>query len=114
MISPQVAGAAVIFEVQRSSRSEARKEELRRQELEVFGVSLPFLTVPFFCFLNQKNCVFNSFEFVLGYFFNNLLSSKCIMLLLLRAGVYDFGIYIHVLSGLAHSKYLYSPDAQLS
>ncbi|KAL0560092.1 hypothetical protein IC582_000486 [Cucumis melo] len=29
-----VAGAAVIFEVQRSSRSEARKEELRRQELE--------------------------------------------------------------------------------
>ncbi|XP_057948663.1 OPA3-like protein [Malania oleifera] len=30
-----VAGAAVIFEVQRSSRSEARKEELRRQEFEV-------------------------------------------------------------------------------
>ncbi|KAL3715046.1 hypothetical protein ACJRO7_006872 [Eucalyptus globulus] len=30
----QVAGAALIFEVQRSSRSEARKEELRRQELE--------------------------------------------------------------------------------
>ncbi|KAF5481373.1 hypothetical protein F2P56_002030 [Juglans regia] len=30
-----VAGAAVIFEVQRSSRSEARKEELRRQELQV-------------------------------------------------------------------------------
>ncbi|KAL5571058.1 hypothetical protein UlMin_020655 [Ulmus minor] len=29
-----VAGAAVIFEVQRSSRSEARKEELRRQELQ--------------------------------------------------------------------------------
>ncbi|KAM7495071.1 hypothetical protein LguiB_029680 [Lonicera macranthoides] len=29
-----VAGAAVIFEVQRSSRSEARKEELRKQELE--------------------------------------------------------------------------------
>ncbi|XP_010260369.1 PREDICTED: OPA3-like protein [Nelumbo nucifera] len=29
-----VAGAALIFEVQRSSRSEARKEELRRQELE--------------------------------------------------------------------------------
>ncbi|KAL1325275.1 hypothetical protein HN51_035358 [Arachis hypogaea] len=29
-----VAGAAVIFEVQRSSRSEARKEELRRQEIE--------------------------------------------------------------------------------
>ncbi|KAF8409172.1 hypothetical protein HHK36_005246 [Tetracentron sinense] len=29
-----VAGAAVIFEVQRSSRSEARKEEIRRQELE--------------------------------------------------------------------------------
>ncbi|XP_023554627.1 optic atrophy 3 protein homolog [Cucurbita pepo subsp. pepo] len=29
-----VAGAAVIFEVQRNSRSEARKEELRRQELE--------------------------------------------------------------------------------
>ncbi|KAJ6966495.1 hypothetical protein NC652_004143 [Populus alba x Populus x berolinensis] len=30
----QVAGAAVIFEVQRSSRSEARKEEKRRQEIE--------------------------------------------------------------------------------
>ncbi|KAF3657695.1 putative GTP-binding protein TypA/BipA -like protein [Capsicum annuum] len=30
----RVAGAAVIFEVQRSSRSEARKEEVRRQELE--------------------------------------------------------------------------------
>lgn len=29
-----VAGVAVIFEVQRSSRSEARKEELRKQELE--------------------------------------------------------------------------------
>ncbi|KAM3697513.1 hypothetical protein ACJW30_06G118700 [Castanea mollissima] len=29
-----VAGAAVIFEVQRSSRSEARKEELRKQELQ--------------------------------------------------------------------------------
>ncbi|KAE7997672.1 hypothetical protein FH972_002285 [Carpinus fangiana] len=30
----QVAGVAVIFEVQRSSRSEARKEELRKQEFE--------------------------------------------------------------------------------
>ncbi|GLT41062.1 hypothetical protein SLA2020_151520 [Shorea laevis] len=29
-----VAGAAVIFEVQRSARSEAQKEELRKQELE--------------------------------------------------------------------------------
>ncbi|KAK7405021.1 hypothetical protein VNO78_06154 [Psophocarpus tetragonolobus] len=29
-----VAGAAVIFEVQRSSRSEARKEEVRRQEIQ--------------------------------------------------------------------------------
>ncbi|KAJ9686216.1 hypothetical protein PVL29_015222 [Vitis rotundifolia] len=29
-----VAGAAVVFEVQRSSRSEARKEELRKQELQ--------------------------------------------------------------------------------
>ncbi|KAE7997670.1 hypothetical protein FH972_002285 [Carpinus fangiana] len=29
-----VAGVAVIFEVQRSSRSEARKEELRKQEFE--------------------------------------------------------------------------------
>nr|ACU16147.1 unknown [Glycine max] len=29
-----VAGAAIIFEVQRSSRSEARKEELRRQEIQ--------------------------------------------------------------------------------
>ncbi|XP_050251524.1 1-aminocyclopropane-1-carboxylate oxidase homolog 1-like isoform X2 [Quercus robur] len=31
----QVAGAAVIFEVQRSSRSEARKEELHKQELQL-------------------------------------------------------------------------------
>ncbi|KVH97016.1 Optic atrophy 3-like protein [Cynara cardunculus var. scolymus] len=30
-----VAGAALVFEVQRSSRSEAKKEELRRQEMEV-------------------------------------------------------------------------------
>ncbi|GKV29638.1 hypothetical protein SLEP1_g38543 [Rubroshorea leprosula] len=29
-----VAGAALIFEVQRSARSEARKEEMRKQELE--------------------------------------------------------------------------------
>ncbi|KAL7219314.1 hypothetical protein ACSBR2_012397 [Camellia fascicularis] len=29
-----VAGAAVIFEVQRSSRSEAKKEELRKQEMQ--------------------------------------------------------------------------------
>ncbi|KAG0456466.1 hypothetical protein HPP92_024254 [Vanilla planifolia] len=29
-----VAGGAIVFEVQRSSRSEAKKEELRRQELE--------------------------------------------------------------------------------
>ncbi|XP_027347067.1 optic atrophy 3 protein homolog [Abrus precatorius] len=29
-----VAGAAIIFEVQRSSRSEARKEELRKQEIQ--------------------------------------------------------------------------------
>ncbi|KAJ0989395.1 hypothetical protein J5N97_007751 [Dioscorea zingiberensis] len=29
-----VAGAAVIFEVQRSARSEAKKEEMRRQEIE--------------------------------------------------------------------------------
>lgn len=31
----QVGGAVVIFEVQRSARSEARKEEARKQELEV-------------------------------------------------------------------------------
>ncbi|KAI3718986.1 hypothetical protein L6452_19872 [Arctium lappa] len=30
-----VAGAALVFEVHRSSRSEAKKEELRRQEMEV-------------------------------------------------------------------------------
>ncbi|XP_028088888.1 OPA3-like protein isoform X7 [Camellia sinensis] len=30
-----VAGAAVIFEVQRSSRSEARKEELGKEEMQV-------------------------------------------------------------------------------
>ncbi|KAH1056764.1 hypothetical protein J1N35_034829 [Gossypium stocksii] len=32
----KVAGVAVIFEVQRSSRLEARKEEQRKQELDVF------------------------------------------------------------------------------
>ncbi|RWV80605.1 hypothetical protein GW17_00058088 [Ensete ventricosum] len=31
----RVAGVALIFEVQRSARSEARKEEIRRQEIEV-------------------------------------------------------------------------------
>lgn len=31
----QVAGALVVFEVQRSARSEAKKEEKRRQEMEV-------------------------------------------------------------------------------
>ncbi|URD86724.1 Optic atrophy 3 protein (OPA3) [Musa troglodytarum] len=30
----QVAGAGLIFEVQRSARSEARKEEIRRREIE--------------------------------------------------------------------------------
>lgn len=34
----QVAGVALIFEVQRSARSEARKEEARRQELEVCAI----------------------------------------------------------------------------
>ncbi|KAK7342339.1 hypothetical protein VNO80_25288 [Phaseolus coccineus] len=38
-----VAGAAVIFEVQRSSRSEARKEEVHRQEIQV--VFLPSLAI---------------------------------------------------------------------
>ncbi|KAF7120474.1 hypothetical protein RHSIM_Rhsim13G0181500 [Rhododendron simsii] len=33
-----VAGVALIFEVQRSSRSEAKKEELRKQEMEVLPV----------------------------------------------------------------------------
>eukprot|EP01018_Ginkgo_biloba_P000671 Gb_01745 [translate_table: standard] len=33
-LTTTVGGAAVIFEVQRSSRSEARKEEARKQELE--------------------------------------------------------------------------------
>ncbi|KAG1334971.1 OPA3-like protein [Cocos nucifera] len=34
VISDWVAGAALIFEVQRSARSEARKEEIRKQEIE--------------------------------------------------------------------------------
>ncbi|OEL29576.1 hypothetical protein BAE44_0009406 [Dichanthelium oligosanthes] len=33
-ISLEVAGAAIIYEVQRSARSEARKEEVREQEME--------------------------------------------------------------------------------
>jgi len=36
----QVGGAVVVFEVQRSSRSEARKEEARKQELEVHRILL--------------------------------------------------------------------------
>lgn len=36
----QVAVAAVIFEVQRSSRSEARREEKRKQDLEVCNRSM--------------------------------------------------------------------------
>jgi hypothetical protein len=31
----QVAGTAIIYEVQRSARAEARKEEIRKQEIEV-------------------------------------------------------------------------------
>ena len=31
----QVAGAAIIYEVHRNSRAEARKEEHRKQEIEV-------------------------------------------------------------------------------
>jgi len=34
-IISQFAGAAIIYEVQRSARSEARKEEVRKQEMEV-------------------------------------------------------------------------------
>ncbi|XP_019449046.1 PREDICTED: OPA3-like protein [Lupinus angustifolius] len=33
-----VAGAAIVFEVQRSSRSEARKEEQRRQEIQAIKI----------------------------------------------------------------------------
>jgi hypothetical protein len=36
----KVAGGLVIFEVQRSARSEARKEEKRRQEIEVIVSNL--------------------------------------------------------------------------
>lgn len=36
----KVAGGLVIFEVQRSARSEARKEEKRRQEIEVTVLNL--------------------------------------------------------------------------
>jgi len=38
-----VAGAAVIFEVQRSARSEARKEEARKNEIEVIALSPRFV-----------------------------------------------------------------------
>ncbi|OIW08341.1 hypothetical protein TanjilG_03017 [Lupinus angustifolius] len=36
--SIKVAGAAIVFEVQRSSRSEARKEEQRRQEIQAIKI----------------------------------------------------------------------------
>ncbi|XP_074565902.1 OPA3-like protein [Curcuma longa] len=39
-----VAGAAIIFEVQRSARSEARKEEMRREELEALKQQEEVLT----------------------------------------------------------------------
>ncbi|KAG4390380.1 hypothetical protein GLYMA_06G285900v4 [Glycine max] len=42
-----VAGAAIIFEVQRSSRSEARKEELRRQEIQVVFLPLSVMDYMF-------------------------------------------------------------------
>ncbi|KAL5190978.1 Transcription factor BHLH094 [Glycine soja] len=41
----KVVGAAIIFEVQRSSRSEARKEELCRREIHV--VFLPFSVIDY-------------------------------------------------------------------
>lgn len=37
-LSRQVGGGVVIYEVQRSARSEARKEEARKQELEVLAL----------------------------------------------------------------------------
>lgn len=42
-IAEQVAVAALYFEVQRSSRSEAKKEEVRRQEMEVYSQILRLL-----------------------------------------------------------------------
>lgn len=72
----QVAGAAVIFEVQRSSRSEARKEEVRRLELEVrqyspFGCCyLVFQTFsfPFFTFVVSfvLSCCLDLWEHIMG------------------------------------------------
>lgn len=38
VLNIQVAVVAMIFEVQRSARSEARKEEARKQELEVCAI----------------------------------------------------------------------------
>ncbi|XP_031380704.1 OPA3-like protein isoform X2 [Punica granatum] len=49
-----VAGAAIIFEVQRSSRSEARKEEMRRQEIEAMKQRDEELSTEVFS-TNQKN-----------------------------------------------------------
>lgn len=75
----QVAGVALIFEVQRSARSEARKEEARRQELEVCAIlsllncteSLclyPFSTyaLKYSSFCNQRNSALCSEELVQG------------------------------------------------
>ncbi|CAI9089290.1 OLC1v1023843C3 [Oldenlandia corymbosa var. corymbosa] len=52
-----VAGAAVIMEVQRSSRAEARKEALRRQEIEVHTTFFSLVPVCFLHTLLSSKCV---------------------------------------------------------
>ncbi|RZS15761.1 hypothetical protein BHM03_00047639 [Ensete ventricosum] len=56
----RVAGVALIFEVQRSARSEARKEEIRRQEIEVINAALQryYLSKIAFCFLTEACFLF--------------------------------------------------------
>ncbi|XP_012091685.1 OPA3-like protein isoform X2 [Jatropha curcas] len=64
-----VAGAVVIFEVQRSAKSEARKEETRRRELE--GLLLVFLLTPKMRHQDSGACIIlllhiSIYEMVLG------------------------------------------------
>jgi hypothetical protein len=53
-IISQVAGAAIIYEVQRSARSEARKEEARRLEIEVRQLPPTILLESFVQFFNEN------------------------------------------------------------
>lgn len=63
ILCDQVAVAALFFEVQRSARSEAKKEEARRREMEVniLWISAYFICALSFCYLDYIWCSFSTF-----------------------------------------------------